>query len=74
MIIGIIGMTILVSAYLLAITGKLGAQSVHYLGLNIIASVLLGIYAYMIMSWPFLAINIVWITGSVYQIFRNKNS
>jgi len=72
MIIGIIGMIILVSAYFLIITGTLNAKSRLYLGLNIIASIILGIYAYNIMSWPFLSINIVWIIGSVYQMIRNE--
>ena len=72
MILGIIGMIILVSAYFLVITGKLDAKSRLYLALNIIASIVLGIYAYSIMSWPFLAINVVWILGSVYQMIRNE--
>ena len=65
-------MIILVSAYFLVITGKLDAKSRLYLALNIIASIVLGIYAYSIMSWPFLAINVVWILGSVYQMIRNE--
>jgi hypothetical protein len=72
MIIGIIGMIILVSAYLLVISGKLEASAKEYLGLNMIASSLLGIYAYTIMSWPFLAINAVWITGSAYQMAKGN--
>ena len=65
-------MIILVSAYFLVITGKLDAKSRLYLALNIIASIVLGIYAYSIMSWPVLAINVVWILGSVYQMIRNE--
>ena len=71
MIIGIMGMIILISAYFLVIAGKLDPKNKIYLGLNIFASFLLGYYAYSINSWPFLAINVIWIIGSVYQMIRN---
>lgn len=72
MILGIIGMTILVSAYFLVISSIVSVKSKLYLGINIFASILLGIYAYSINSWPFIIINIVWILGTAYQMIANE--
>jgi uncharacterized membrane protein len=70
-IIGISGMTFLITAYFLVLYKKIKVDEYLFLFSNLSGATLLCINALMISApWFYPLINVVWITGTVYQIVK----
>lgn len=68
---GIIGVICILSAFLLdEFYKKLNSETATYNLLNIVGSGLLMYYAYALQSWPFLALNAVWLIAAVIKLIR----
>ena len=70
-IIGITGMMFLIVAYFLILFKKIRSDAYPFYFSNLIGATLLCINALMISApWFYPLINVVWITGTVYQIVK----
>jgi len=58
--IGILGAVIILVCFIGNETNKLDRHSITYDVGNIVGSVILILYSYLIGSWPFLVLNLVW--------------
>jgi hypothetical protein len=76
LIIGIIGGSIILIAFLLNQIGKLKREFFIYDFLNFIGALLLSIYAYLIESYPFMVLNGIWtifsLKDSITDILKKK--
>ena len=71
MIIGIAGVIFILAAFILdEFYKKLNSETVPYNILNIVGSGLLMYYAYSLQSWPFVALNAIWLGVAVVKITR----
>ena len=69
LIVGIIGMILILVAFVLDEFFKTWRQNtLRYNLLNLIGSALLWYYAYTILSWPFLILNGVWFSAAGYKL------
>lgn len=68
LIIGTIGATLILIAFLLVQLNKLDVHSFIYNVINFIGSILLIIYAVLGMSYPFIILNSVWALFSLKDI------
>jgi hypothetical protein len=74
-IIGVIGMSALVGAYFLLLFGKWKANSYRFLFSNLFGSTFLMINGLMIGApWFYPFINLVWMVGTTYQIFKERRA
>jgi len=74
-IVGIIGMIFLLTAFALNLFKKVTQDSSIYNIFNIIGAGLLAYYAYALNSIPFLILEAVWILFALYKlIFFNKRN
>lgn len=74
-IIGVIGMIFLLTAFVLNLFKKVTQDSFIYNIFNIIGAGLLAYYAYALKSVPFLILEAIWILFAVYKlIFSNKRN
>jgi len=74
-IVGIIGMIFLLTAFALNLFKKVTQDSSIYNIFNIIGAGLLAYYAYALNSIPFLILEAIWILFAVYKlIFFNKRN
>ncbi len=74
-IVGIIGMIFLLTAFALNLFKKVTQDSSIYNIFNIIGAGLLAYYAYALNSIPFLILEAVWILFAIYKlIFFNKRN
>jgi nicotinamide riboside transporter PnuC len=71
-IIGIIGMLFLLSAFALNLFTKVTENWLIYNVLNIIGAGLLAYYAYILKSFPFLILESIWILFAVYKLITRK--
>lgn len=68
---GIVGVVCILIAFLLdEFYKKFNAETVHYNLLNIFGSGLLTYYAYTLESWPFVALNAVWLSAAVIKLTK----
>lgn len=65
---GIIGVVCILVAFLLDEFSKVNTKTVPYNLLNIMGSGLLMYYAYALQSWPFVALNAVWLLAAVVKL------
>ena len=65
---GAVGAVILLAAYLLELFKHIPADNKWFLTANIVSSILLFIYAWMLGSVVFMITNGVWILGSLYEL------
>ena len=71
---GIIGVFCILVAFLLDEFSKINTKTVSYNLLNILGSGLLMYYAYTLESWPFVALNGVWLIAAVIKLIKiSKN-
>jgi hypothetical protein len=71
LIIGIIGMTFILIAFILdEFVRKFNQNTVQYNLLNIIGAGLLTYYAFSLNSWPFLILNVVWLVVASIKLTR----
>ena len=69
LLIGIIGMFLLLLAFLLNQINIWKPDYLIYDLTNAIGGILMVIYAYLINSWPFLILNAVWALFSIKDVF-----
>jgi len=67
---GIIGVVCILVAFLLDEFSKINTKTVSYNLLNILGSGLLMYYAYTLESWPFVALNAVWLVAAVIKLIK----
>lgn len=67
-VIGILGATGVLIAFVKNQLHQWRDTSLRYDLLNLIGSVLLVVYAYLLASWPFLILNAVWATVSLRDV------
>ena len=70
-LIGIIGATIILIAFLLNQSGKWSRESRSYDAANVIGSLLLLIYSYLLGSMPFMVLNTVWLLVSLRDVIKS---
>ena len=68
--IGTIGVSLLLIAFALNITGKLSATAKIYLLLNIAGAGLAGVSSYMIKFWPFVVLESVWVIATIFALVK----
>ncbi|MBT4334375.1 hypothetical protein HOD61_00995 [archaeon] len=68
LIVGLIGMLIILTAFVLNLLKIVTQDEIIYSVMNIIGSLLLAVYSYNLNSIPFLALQSVWISFAVYKI------
>jgi hypothetical protein len=71
LIIGIIGATIILIAFLLNQFGRWSRESLSYDVANGIGSALLLAYSYLLESWPFFVLNLVWLLVSIHDVVKD---
>jgi hypothetical protein len=70
-----IGVTLILAAFYLEVSGKLNKNALYF-WLNAIGSILAGVGAYMVALWPLVFLEVVWTAISLYELFKlskNKN-
>ena len=71
LIIGIVGMTFILIAFILdEFVRKFNQNTIPYNLLNIVGSLLLTYYAFLLDSWPFMVLNIVWLVVASFKLTR----
>lgn len=73
-IIGVIGMIFLLTAFALNLFKKVTQDSLVYNIFNIIGAGLLAYYAYALKSVPFLILEAIWILFAVYKLMTKKRN
>lgn len=71
LIIGIVGMGLILLAFLMEQLGKWKNSFFIYDSVNFVGALLMVIYAYSIKSWPFLILNIVWMLFSLTDSIKD---
>ena len=71
-LVGFIGMGLVLIAFIMLEFKKWKAESLIYDSFNALGAFLLAAYAFILKSYPFLIINIVWGLVAVYDIFKKK--
>ena len=68
LILGIVGMLLILIAFILnEVNSKYNEDSVFNNVLNIIGSALLIYYAFVLAGWPFLVLNLVWLSVAAWK-------
>jgi hypothetical protein len=70
-ILGIIGILLILIAFILENTGKGGKDEINYNILNLIGSLFLFLYAYSTNSVIFMVLNLIWVLISIYFIIKH---
>ncbi len=69
-LIGSVGVTILLLAFVLNLLQKLKTDSSVYLLMNISGAFLAGVSSYMINFWPFVVLEAVWVIASLFPLIK----
>ena len=72
LLLGVPGATVILIAFALNVSGRVSAASKFYLWSNIIGSLLLIAYAVLLVSIPFIVLNIVWVGFAAYELAKSK--
>jgi hypothetical protein len=71
LILGIVGMTFILVAFILdEFVKKFNQNTIQYNVFNIVGSGLLAYYAFVSSVWPFLILNIIWFLTAGYKLVR----
>lgn len=73
-LVGTLGVTLLLLAFVLNLLKKLKPDSAVYLLLNIAGAGLAGISSYMIEFWPFVVLEAVWVFASLIPLIQKLKS
>ena len=65
---GLLGMISILIAFFMNQTHRWSTDSLNYDGLNLLGGILLSIYAIMIISIPFLILNLIWMIISFRDV------
>ena len=71
LIIGFIGMTMILFAFIMNQLNKWKNDSLLYDGFNAVGGILMVTYALLIKSYPFLILNAVWAIFSIKDVFQS---
>ena len=74
LVIGTIGASIILLYFVLNELGQVKVESLSYNVSNAFGSILLLLYTFMIASWPFFVLNIVWLGVSLRGILRAQKN
>lgn len=69
-VLGSIGAGSLLVAFILLNARKIQSNSYTYETLNLAGAVILIVYSYLISSYPFLVLNIVWFLEGIYGVLK----
>lgn len=69
-LIGVAGATAILVAFTMNQLGKWNTESRLYDGVNALGGGLLVVYSYLIESWPFLVLNIVWFVVAARDLLK----
>jgi hypothetical protein len=70
LLVGVLGMALILLAFVLEEVRKLAPRDRIYQAINAVGSALLTWYAIMLGSWPFIILNIVWCLFSIWRWAR----
>ena len=70
LLIGTLGAVLLLIGFALEQFGVIGDKSYAYDGLNVVGSGLLGWYAAILGSWPFIVLETIWALVAAYYVLR----
>ena len=70
--IGTLGATLILIAFVLNQQHIWKDTEARYDLMNLLGSLLLVVYAYLLMSWPFIILNAVWLLVSLYDILKRS--
>lgn len=73
-VIGIVGLVTLLAGFLGNLAGRVPATSVLYGLLNMVGSSILAVYAYLLSSWVFLPLEIIWAVAAGVSLARRRPS
>ncbi len=69
--IGIVGMIFILTAFILdEFVKSFNQNTIKYNLFNLFGAGLLSYYAYTLVAWPFLALNIIWLVVAGYKMVR----
>jgi len=69
-IMGFVGLTLMMVAFILNILKKLATESIIYNLLNLAGAIALAYYSYSLSSMPFLILQIMWGIFALYNLIR----
>jgi hypothetical protein len=69
-IIASVGVTILLIAFFLNLTGKMAAKSYAYTLMNFIGAAICGFSSYLIKFYPFVILESIWATVALVSLFK----
>ncbi len=70
LILGILGATCIVSAFILDMLRVLNRDMYTYVFINLVGSLLLVWYSILITAWPFIILNGLWVVFSVLDVIE----
>jgi hypothetical protein len=70
-LIGVVGISIVLIGFILNQFGRLTINSPYYDWLNIIGPSILVVYAWLLGSYPFLVLNVVWVVASIWSLISD---
>jgi hypothetical protein len=71
-LIGVSGAASILLAFLMNQTGRWSSESFKYDAVNALGAGLLVLYSYLIASYPFLVLNLVWFGSAAYDLMNGK--
>jgi len=74
LLIGIIGMLMILFAFIMNQFRKWNSETFYFDLLNFVGASMLGVYAFLIGSWPFLILQLVWAIISLKDLIIKKKS
>ena len=69
--VGIVGMALLLVAFVLNQAGRWHRGSLHYDATNLAGAILLVIYAVSLAAWPFVILNTIWLLYSAKDVIQS---
>ena len=71
-LLGVLGMLLLLTGFVLNLLSKLEHDSALYIWLNILGGFILAVYALLINSLPFLILELIWSLFALSKIFKKR--
>lgn len=68
--IGTTGVTILLVAFLLNLSGRMSQKSMYYIAMNLFGAALACLASILLNYWPFIILEAVWVVVSLWGLVR----
>ena len=69
LIVGIAGLILILISFLLnEFSKKVNPETVHYNVLNIFGAGFLAYYGYILVAWPFVILNLIWVIAAIFKL------